>query len=339
MAMAYRSPVHGAFRTILEQHVVQGRVIVPGAGYLEMAHVAGTAEASSTAARLSGVFFLVPLALSEEADGAVVSIEFTASVEFEISSTGMNGSSVTEVHCSGAYGHASQEMPHIFTFEGMNSKCTEQVDTELGYHAFDFGGLNLGPAFRLLEHVWKSPAGAASLSLLRPRVARQGTQVHPADLDSALQTSHPSMLHGDRTLRLPFAVDSAVLKECHGSLWAGTEIQAGGTSIVQLAPRTRNDQMTSRVDGFNTRELRAVAKRQPWYVTDWHSSKLSELSSSRGTETLLLLSDEGAVPGHDVLATNTSPASIADVVSKSLATIVASPLQRETMERQGVTGF
>ena len=349
-SLVYRSLVHGAFRATVEQHVVNGRVIFPGAGYLEMAHAASTTEASSPAANVSGVFFLMPLALSEKSDGAMVSVEFTPSVEFQVTSSNANGSTEVEVHCAGSFAAKSLLTPSPFTLISMSSNCTEQIDTKLGYEAFDHAGLNYGPAFRPLQHAWKAPVGAASMSYLRPRVLRQGTQIHPADLDGALQLSALGSIFGDSSLRLPFAVDSAVLSGCHGSLWAGVDTSVGDKVIVQLASRTRNDHMITCIDGFSARELRAVVKREPWYLTEWHGDilsegstaktpekiLLSELSSSRGTETLLLLSDEGAVPGHDVLATNTSPASIADVVSKSLATIVASPLQRETMERQGL---
>ena len=53
----FRSPVAGALHSLVADHVVQGRVIFPGAGYLEMARAA-----TGTASALRGVFFLQPLA-------------------------------------------------------------------------------------------------------------------------------------------------------------------------------------------------------------------------------------------------------------------------------------
>ena len=55
-SMIFRSPAAASFIHLIEHHVAQGRVIFPGAGYLEMARAAG-------AAALRGVYFLLPLAV------------------------------------------------------------------------------------------------------------------------------------------------------------------------------------------------------------------------------------------------------------------------------------
>ena len=53
-------------------------------------------------------------------------------------------------------------------------------------------------------------------------VSREGTQVHPADLDDALCTSAiiSSSGSGDSEARLPFAIDGALLQGVPGNLWA-----------------------------------------------------------------------------------------------------------------------
>ena len=52
----FHSPAAGLMRSLIAHHVVHGRVVFPGAGYLEMARAAATGKA------LAGVFFLQPLA-------------------------------------------------------------------------------------------------------------------------------------------------------------------------------------------------------------------------------------------------------------------------------------
>ena len=52
-----------------------------------------------------------------------------------------------------------------------------------GYHAV---GLEYGPGYRTLVQAWGGASDAAAR--LRARATRQGTQVHPADLDDALCT-------------------------------------------------------------------------------------------------------------------------------------------------------
>ena len=62
-SIVFRSPAAGALHALVANHVVQGRIIFPGAGYLEMARAAG-------AMALHGVYFLQPLAA--EASGLLV---------------------------------------------------------------------------------------------------------------------------------------------------------------------------------------------------------------------------------------------------------------------------
>ena len=87
------------------------------------------------------------------------------------------------------------------------------------YDGFDAVGLQYGPGYRTLVRVWGGTSGA--LAFLRARSTREGTQVHPADLDDALCTSGVvASRSGEGETRLPFAVDDALLHGATGELWA-----------------------------------------------------------------------------------------------------------------------
>ena len=68
----FRSPVSGALRTIVTDHVVQGRIVFPGAGYLEMGHAAGAAVYGSSSVTLQGVFFLYAMVVEDVADSIAI---------------------------------------------------------------------------------------------------------------------------------------------------------------------------------------------------------------------------------------------------------------------------
>ena len=87
------------------------------------------------------------------------------------------------------------------------------------YDRFDAAGLQYGPGYRTLSRAWSGESGA--LSRLRARSTHEGTLAHPADLDDALCTGALITSSGANDLaELPFAVDSAVLQEGTGELWA-----------------------------------------------------------------------------------------------------------------------
>jgi hypothetical protein len=81
-------------------------------------------------------------------------------------------------------------------------------------------GLEYGPDFRTVTHLWGGRDNAAA-ARLRVRSQLQGMQVHPADLDDALCVGAlTSSGDGSNETRLPFAVDDALLRGAAGKLWA-----------------------------------------------------------------------------------------------------------------------
>ena len=92
----FRLPAAGALYTLVAHHVVQGRVIFPGAGYLEMARAAASAWSV-----LSDVFFVSPLAT--EVAGLQVECAVSSDGRFEVrSSEGNSALAQAAVHCSAA---------------------------------------------------------------------------------------------------------------------------------------------------------------------------------------------------------------------------------------------
>ena len=203
--VVFRSPAAGALHALVADHVVQGRVIFPGAGYLEVARAAG-------ATALHGVYFLQPLA----AEVAGLLVECTVSNgRFEVRTSESEGFEDATVHCSGAIAtnNGWQRVDHASL-----RTIPRAADVEVLYNGFDAVGLQYGPGYRTLVHAWGGMSEA--VARLRARSTHEGTQVHPADLDDALCTSAAMASSGGGETRLPFAVDDALLHGAPGEMWA-----------------------------------------------------------------------------------------------------------------------
>jgi acyl transferase domain-containing protein len=212
----FHSRAQGSFYSLVANHVVQGRVVFPAAGYLEMARAANGA-----AANLQAVFFLVPLVLSVAAGEVKVVIESTQA-SFEVRSSA--SSDEEEVHCSGDVDPSSQITNETVSFDQVRQKSPIQVGRQALYEAFDRAGLQYGPVFRALTRVWAASDRRAAAAELRLRTSLQGTQVHPADLDAALQLSAAgAALYDASKTRLPFAINRSVLRRGTGRLHAAVE--------------------------------------------------------------------------------------------------------------------
>jgi acyl transferase domain-containing protein len=205
-ADVFRSPVEGVLHALVVEHLVQGRVIFPGAGYLEMARV------TAAGAALHEVFFLQPLTL--EASGLLIECS-VADGFFKICSVSQTDD--LPVHCSGSLIVANpwERVDHALV---RVSACAHPAAAADLYDNFYRVGLQYGPSYRLLVQAWGSEDGA--VGLLRTRPEKQGTQVHPADLDDALCTGALTSGSGrDLETRLPFAVEDTLLQGTVGKLW------------------------------------------------------------------------------------------------------------------------
>jgi hypothetical protein len=282
---------------LVADHVVQGRTIFPGAGYLEMARAAACATfaASATGATLSGVFFLQPLAT--EVIGLHVECTFAGS-QFEVQGGVLAAGEGTleddaAMHCSGTSTPEIDDDWCLFERVSMRTKLRVYAsDVGTLYDGFDAAGLQYGPSYRTLVQAWAGSATAAAR--LRARAMWQGTRVHPADLDDALCAGAlASAAQSSGRTRLPFAVEDARLDDASGGLWAVVTLQGAEAMAVQLG--TRLGHMQAQLDGFRSRAMRAAPPTQRHlYVTAWRALVVEETS---GTAVLALIDDELEVPG------------------------------------------
>jgi acyl transferase domain-containing protein len=208
-ADVFTSPVMGALLAIISDHVVQGRVIFPGAGYLEMARAA-------SAAALRDVFFLQPLAV--DAAGYV-----ECAVEdrcFEVRYRTHNEASRNEtVYCSGSTvsdnrDGSKQRVEYVLT-RGLRNPFIADVNAL--YNGFAAVGLQYGPAYRTLAQTWSGTTSAGAQ--LRSQPSAGVTWLHPALLDDALCVSTLIMGSNRTETRLPFAVEEAWLQNAAGDVW------------------------------------------------------------------------------------------------------------------------
>ena len=71
-----------------------------------------------------------------------------------------------------------------------------------------------GPTYRVLARAWSGDHGGSASAVLRPRMAREGMEVHPADIDDAQGISLAL-----EKMPMVFSVGSALLQGVTGELW------------------------------------------------------------------------------------------------------------------------
>ena len=298
-ANIFRSPALGALHALVADHVVQGRVIFPGAGYLELTRAAVPASMV-----LQSVFFLTPLVI--EGDALLVEcVVLDGRFEVRSGTSGGVWENARE-HCTGTLAAASASWQHIDHASAHAGACACVASVSALYAGFDAIGLQYGPSYRRLACAWGEGDRVAQL---RPRSDWQGTVVHPADLDGALQLGALDATGSDGGgARLPFAVDVACLRgvASHAmSMWAAVAQQSGGASLVRLSQL--GGRACACLEGFNVRAMVGVAHTRRWhYEVEW-SCVPDESASAPARLELLVVGDAqlsiASQSGHNVSQT------------------------------------
>ncbi|MEC3956828.1 SDR family NAD(P)-dependent oxidoreductase [Nocardia sp. CDC153] len=167
----------------LDDHVVGGARILPGAAYLDAALSAVALRTDSTRAAVEDVDFVAPLVI-DEGEAPIVELRVEESTDrFTIRSRGAAGT-VWTVHATGrlitgVFEPTKVEVPDI---EEML-----EVDPAEFYTGLAARGLQYGPAFRRATSVRVS--GTTVVSTLDGGIARDtGHFAHPCVVDAALQS-------------------------------------------------------------------------------------------------------------------------------------------------------
>ena len=227
----------------------------------------------SHAANLNRIVFLQPLSV----ESAGFHLECTLDhANFQISS-GFESAPET-VHCSGTV-VASSGKPQQMNGDLQRSSCAlHAVDVAASYRTFHAAGLQYGPHFRAMAEAWIANEHT-SVACLRARPRRDDVALHPADLDGALQLSAVSKLvTGSSEPRLPFSVDSALLSQAQGMLWASAALnRANETASIALGTSGRASKVL--LAGVHSRVLRAqLTGNSDLYSTEWLSRKPQTLN-------------------------------------------------------------
>ena len=200
----------GAFYAV--DHKVHEEKVFPGAGFLEMACIAGSIAGEQRVRRIRDVVWIQPLSFRNGPQTLRTVLKSVGdSVEYAISSFDDENESV--VHSEGrlAFGNASvQDEGDRPTPAELKAQCARSEQSAAFYEKFAEYGLHYGPAFRSVQEIHLSDTFAlAKLTLAESLQSESGQFIlHPSIVDGALQTVAGlvgSVQPG--TPYLPFALD------------------------------------------------------------------------------------------------------------------------------------
>lgn len=187
----------------LRDHVVQGAVVFPGAGYVELALAAGRRLGQE--ATLEDLEILGPLVLR---DGRPTTVQVTVEAGDRVVIQSLpEGSAQWVAHARARLGGTRRGTPAPLDLDETRTRCGEEVPADTCYGSFDERGLSYGPAFQAIDHVARAD-GEVVGTLDLSRVDLAGHVLHPVVLDACFQVNNTAVTTGTY---LPVGIERVTL--------------------------------------------------------------------------------------------------------------------------------
>jgi polyketide synthase PksN len=279
----------------LSDHIVQGKRVLPGVAYLEMARAA-IAQAlgegqTSAALHFMNVVWARPLVVEQDPVQVHMNLypEADGQIAFEVCS--QTGQEEPVVHSQGRVA-VKESSAELIDIDQLLKRCEGQAGKEECYEAFAKVGLEYGVGFQALQKVYFTQGQAlAELALPSSLVVSQNQYgLHPSLMDGALQASIGLALAeqaGTGGAALPFAIEKMeVLQPCTQRMWALVRYSAhhaaeGRVQKLDVLLCDEQGSVCVRINGFTSR----VVEGKVGMSTGAHAAK----DASIGTIGTLLL--------------------------------------------------
>jgi polyketide synthase PksL len=212
-------------------HKVNEEGIFPGAGFLEMACIAGSIAAERRVRKIEDIVWIKPLSFRKGPQTVRTSLKYVGDiVEYVISS--LDDENETILHSEGRLAFSNgwsvpPDAENRVPIETLIAQCAQREDGAVYYNKFRKYGLKYGPAFQVIQDIYTNDSFALSRLKIPDHLKSDFGQfiLHPSMIDGALQTA-AGLVGGleSVTPHLPFALDEVdVLHPVRQTCYAYTE--------------------------------------------------------------------------------------------------------------------
>lgn len=229
----------------LNDHIVRGTVILPGAAYVEILLATAVETYGDGAHYVSSVSFLQPMVVSEKPER--IQVVLKKELENVISAGIYSGEDDWTLHCSAVLRLFRQEQEETGD-DSIPSSC-HTITGESYYQAMKTAGIIYGERFRLIQHISVSEGMTTAHLLPGQNVLNNAAMyhIHPAILDSCFQACLASLSDGS-TLSTDTYLPAGI-----GELYLQQDAVFDGPLKVVVTPvaTTGKDTFTRNINVYN----------------------------------------------------------------------------------------
>lgn len=274
---AWISQVNSQFFAHLADHKVEDLVILAGATYVEAGLSAHKALTGSDACLISDLSLHNAMVIDADAEPLMFTRVDQANNSFAIHSYKVQDKNQTTLHATGKIQPLNLVNYKKLALDAIKKRCDQQVNATAIYRELDVRGLQYGPYFQGIQHLWRQDAEILALIQAHNelQVPADNYQLHPTLLDACFQSLISALpADGEFSQQVYVPVDIRQLRHyqkvgkqfyCHGTLShiSGEAI----TGDITLCDEQGN--ILVEIRGLRCQTLRATNRRTIDNFADW----------------------------------------------------------------------
>ncbi|MBN2441541.1 MAG: SDR family NAD(P)-dependent oxidoreductase, partial [Spirochaetales bacterium] len=216
----------------LKDHVINGRMLLPGAAFLEMTRAAllygsGVLNESSPGIRLKNIAWMSPVVVGNEGTNVHISLFLLDNGEIGYEAYGdpvnTDGEAIMFYQGDAVLG-PKIEVP-VLDIQALRAEYSpESIDITQFYDTFKKAGINYGPSNQCIKALYAGQDKILARLALHPGVinTQELYGLHPGLMDSALHAAAGLLMHQGTSFKpaLPFAVDEVeIIDTSRSPMW------------------------------------------------------------------------------------------------------------------------
>ena len=290
----FESHISTKILTYLTHHKILNKTIMPLTAYLEMALSSGSIVFNSNGISIEDVFIHQAMILSSEEKVESKTIQFVLTPDtnnchsfkiYSLITPDQSGEKMTStLHASGQIKHKSnttlQNDTMAYQLNDLQSSIIQKVSPMELYHQYYEKGVDFGPKFRAVQHLWLGNGEALGEIRLSESLLSeiQDYTIHPVLLDACLHISGCIFPHDSF---LPIVIERLELFQTHTShIWSYCKIRdfdkADQNKNKKLDSFTQdvflykdNGELTACIIGLTLRKVKYSASQEFNDINKW----------------------------------------------------------------------
>ncbi|MES9941410.1 MAG: type I polyketide synthase [Candidatus Thiodiazotropha sp. 6PLUC2] len=317
----WQSELNREMTSYVEDHIVEGAVIFPAAGYIEQGLAIQSLINDSESGTLEDIEFQRALMLQGKGEPILRATFDEDKSEYHIYTRREEDGWNWTLHANGRILNSPPLAAEPIPMEEIQLRCSTTVDTEKLYSRLSEHGLQYGPMFQRIRNLWRGDGEVLSeIEPLSDQSSESAYHLHPVVLDAALQ----SLIAGldwdpsDKRTFVPVGIKRiSYHKRLHGRCWSYGRIveQSEDRIFGEIMICDSDGSVVAEVQGVRLQSLvslkehRAKYLESCSYVMTWEEAEPAKISPPEGK--WLLFSDEVGIASE--LSSKLSEAGVKEI--------------------------